>query len=261
VKTNNAQGDISGVAQVMSAVKLDKNVPIPLYYQLKKQVISFIESGVLKEGDLLPPENTLSDLLDVSRNTIRQAFGELVGEGYLNRYKGKGSFVNKPKVEVYFSTKLQTFNEEMDSKGYAHYTRVLDLRKLSGPGEANERLGISLDAPLIYLSRLRFAEGVPIIYVETFLPFEGYEKLMDVNFNDNSLYDTLEKICEIKISKVRREIEAASAHKKDAELLQITRNKPICFVKTLAYSNDIPVEFSIGRYRGDFNKFSVDIFR
>jgi GntR family transcriptional regulator len=99
------------------------------------------------------------------------------------------------------------------------------------------------------------------VYVETFLPFEQYQKLMEVDFTVHSLYQSLEKIYHVRVNRVRREIEAINARRKEAELLQITQNKALILVKTLASSDDtlLPVEFSIARYRGDRNKFSVDI--
>jgi GntR family transcriptional regulator len=245
------------------SVKLDKNVPIPLYYQLKKQVLALIEQAAIKEGDILPPENELCEFLKVSRPTIRQAFTELVSEGYLNRYKGRGTFVSKPKVEERFFSKLESFNREMIAKGLKPQTRVLELKKLYGNPEANEHLVLPLDAPLIYLSRLRSVDDVPLVYVETFLPFEQYRKLMEVDLTVNSLYDSLEKLYRIRVNRVHREIEAINAPKKEAEFLQIARNRALSLVRTVAYSDEVsgPVEFSIARYRGDLNKFSVEVYR
>ncbi|MDR1972201.1 MAG: GntR family transcriptional regulator, partial [Treponema sp.] len=245
------------------SVKLDKHVPIPLYYQLKKQVLALIENAAIKEGDILPPESELCALLKVSRPTIRQAFTELVTEGYLNRYKGRGTFVSKPKVDERFFSKLESFNREMIAKGLKPQTRVLEIKKLYGNPEANEHLALSLDAPLIYLRRLRLVDGVPLVYLETFLPFEQYQKLMDVDFSVNSLYDSLEKWYRIRVIRVHREIEAINAPKKEAEFLQIAKNRAVSLVKTVAYSDDTPgpVEFSIARYRGDLNKFSVEVYR
>jgi GntR family transcriptional regulator len=246
---------------VFDSIKLDKNIPIPLYYQLKKQILALIEKTAIQEGDMLPPENELCEVLNISRPTIRQALSELVNEGFLNRYKGKGTFVSNPKVEERFLSKLETFNQEMRSKGLVPQTRVIKLEKLTGPHEANEKLRLPLDAPLIYLSRLRLADGVPLVYVETFLPHEQYQKLMEVDFTVNSLYQSLERIYHVRVNRVRREIEAINARRREAELLQITQNKALILVRTLASSDDapMPVEFSIARYRGDRNKFSVDI--
>jgi GntR family transcriptional regulator len=251
------------MAHLKELIKLDKNVPVPLYYQLKKQIYTLIEEAVLKEGTMLPPENEFCELLHVSRPTIRQAFSELVSEGYLSRYKGKGTFVSKPKVEERFFSKLESFNREMLSKGLTPKTVVMVLEELPGPQEANEKLEIPLDAHLIHLGRLRLADKIPLVYVDTFLPYEQYRKLMKVDFSVKSLYDSLEKFCHVRVNRVRREIEAINAYKRDAELLQIAKNKAISLVKTIAYSEDapLPVEFSIARYRGDMNKFTVDIFR
>jgi GntR family transcriptional regulator len=212
---------------------------------------------------MLPPENDLCEQLGVSRPTIRQALTELVSEGYLDRYKGRGTFVSKPKVNDRFFSKLESFNQEMISKGLTPHTKLLSIQKIEGPQEANERLQIPLDAPMVYLSRLRSVDKVPLVYVETFLSFEKYSKMMDVDLTVNSLYDSLEEIYKVRVSRVRREIEAINAPRQDAELLQIAKNKAISLVKTVSFAENStdPIEFSIARYRGDLNKFSVDVYR
>jgi GntR family transcriptional regulator len=228
---------------------------------LKKKVLSLIETTELKEGELLPPENDLCKVLNVSRPTIRQAFSELVNEGYLTRHKGKGTFISKPKVEDKFFSKLEPFNKEMIEKGLKPTTVVIKLEKIQGPHEANEKLAIPLSEPLIYLSRVRSVDAVPLVYVETFLPYETYNKLMLVDFTVNSLYDSLEKIYQTRVNRVRREFTAVNAHQREAELLQIARHQAIGLVKTVAFSDSQAVEFSIARYRGDVNQFSVELFR
>jgi len=205
--------------KIASSISLDKSIPIPLYYQLKRQILSLIEDSTIKEGELLPPENDLCKILNVSRPTIRQAFSELVNEGYLNRYKGKGTFVSAPKINDHFFRKLATFHDEKSEKGYDPKTIVVKLEKISGPHEANERLSIPLDAPLIYLCRVRSADGIPLVYVETFLPFDEYKDIMQVDFSTNSLYDTLEKIFNKRVNRVLREFFAVNASQKESELL------------------------------------------
>jgi len=251
------------VASIFDSIKLEKNIPIPLYYQLKKQILSMIEKAEIREGELLPPENDLCNMLNVSRPTIRQAFTELVNEGYLKRYKGKGTFVSTTKINDRFFSKLETFHDEMVEKGYNPRTLVVKLEVNKGPHEANERLILPLDAPLIYLSRVRSIDNTPLVYVETFLPYDEYKDLMKIDFTVSSLYDSLEKLYHRRVNRVRREFVATNSLQKEAELLHIARNKALCLVKTVAYSDDHPnpVEFSIARYRGDLNKFSVELYR
>ena len=251
------------MAYTLDSISLDKNTPIPLYYQLKKQILSLIENATIKEGELLPPENDLCRMLNVSRPTIRQAFSELANEGYLNRYKGKGTFVSRPKVNDHFFSKLETFHDEMVEKGYNPNTLVLNLEMINGPHEANERLSLPLDAPLICLSRVRSIDTVPHVFVETFLPFEKYKELLQIDFTANSLYDSLEKMYHIRVNRVWREFVAVNAKKKEADFLNTTKNAALILVKTVAYSSGAPdpVEFSIARYRGDLSKFSVEVSR
>lgn len=249
--------------QAISAIQLDKSIPVPLYYQLKKQILALIQNSSLKEGDMLPPENELCDRLGISRPTVRQAFGELVNEGYLNRYKGRGTFVAAPKIDERFLSKLESFNSEMAQKGMKPSTQVLKLEKIPAYLKANEKLGLGLDAPLIHLRRLRFADDMPLVFVDTYLPYEECTALLEVDFSTTSLYDAFETICGVRVQRVVREIEAVNARRKEAELLRISQNKALCLVETLAYAPGLPqpVEFSIARYRGDLNKFSVEIYR
>ncbi|MCL2233918.1 MAG: UTRA domain-containing protein, partial [Treponema sp.] len=53
----------------------------------------------------------------------------------------------------------------MVEKGYNPKTLVVKIEKINGPHEANERLALPLDAPLIYLSRVRSAGTTPLVYV------------------------------------------------------------------------------------------------
>lgn len=74
--------------------KIDKSVPIPLYYQLKQMIKDGIEKGEYKPGDRLPTEQELCDQFDISRQPVRHALTELVYEGILYRKPGRGTFVS-----------------------------------------------------------------------------------------------------------------------------------------------------------------------
>ena len=251
------------MSQLFSEIKLDKSTPVPLYYQLKRQLLALIDQGMLKEGDKLPSEMELCEQLGISRPTVRQAFGELVHDGYLHRFKGNGTFVSAPKISARFFTKLESFSKEMLHKGKTPKTKVLTLEKLSTFPKACEALGLQLDAPLIHLSRLRFADDIPLVLVDTYLSYDHYFQLLDNDFETTSLYDALEQKCGTRVQRVSREIEAVNARRKEAELLQISQNKALVLVRTHAYASDREnaVEYSIARYRGDINTFNVELYR
>ena len=59
----------------------------------------------------------------------------------------------------------------------------------------------------------------------------------------------------------RRVLEALAANEMEAKLLQIQPGEPVCFVTTVAYTKtEEAVEYSRARYRGDRNKFSIDLY-
>lgn len=74
-------------------IAVNKESRVPLYLQVKKQIMDQIRSGSLKVGSKMPTERELSEKLKLSRNTISSAYKELEKEGVLKSYQGKGTFV------------------------------------------------------------------------------------------------------------------------------------------------------------------------
>ena len=106
---------------------LNRKTPIPLYYQLIEMIRKDIETGVLKPGDIIPSERELSERYQISRPTVRQAIKELAYEGLLNREKGRGTFVSRPKFNYGFIQQFSTFYDDMAEKGYQVHTKVLNI--------------------------------------------------------------------------------------------------------------------------------------
>jgi GntR family transcriptional regulator, arabinose operon transcriptional repressor len=76
------------------AMSVDRNSNKPLYLQLKERIIKDIDSGKLKPGSFIQTEDELCREYGISRYPVRQALGELVKEGYLERTRGKGTSVS-----------------------------------------------------------------------------------------------------------------------------------------------------------------------
>jgi len=74
-------------------IEIDKKNGVPLYIQVKKQIMDEIKKGSLKVGTKMPTERELSQRIKVSRNTISTAYNDLEQDGALKSYQGKGTFV------------------------------------------------------------------------------------------------------------------------------------------------------------------------
>ena len=58
--------------------RLDKDVPIPLYFQLEKLILEEIDNGNYPVGSMIPTEMELSQMFGISRTTVRQAISDLL---------------------------------------------------------------------------------------------------------------------------------------------------------------------------------------
>ncbi len=74
-------------------IRINKDNRIPLYIQVKKQIIYLIKDGTLRVGTKMPTERELSKELGISRNTISSAYNELESKGILKSIRGRGTFV------------------------------------------------------------------------------------------------------------------------------------------------------------------------
>jgi GntR family transcriptional regulator/MocR family aminotransferase len=72
----------------------------PLYQALYTHLRAAILSGELKGGMKLPSTRALADELNISRNTVLNAYRQLLAEGYLDSTEGSGTFVTRVLPEL-----------------------------------------------------------------------------------------------------------------------------------------------------------------
>ena len=170
---------------------LNRDIPIPLYYQLKEILLESIKHA--EKGASFPTELELCEQFDVSRPTVRQAIIELVTEGYLRRIKGRGTFIAEPKIQQDFLIALKSFSEEMLEKGLTPTTQVLDLKSRACDEGVSEALDIPIGSEVVQLERLRFTNNRPVVLVVTFLPAARLPNILDRHFENESLYQIIEE--------------------------------------------------------------------
>ena len=97
---------------------IDRNSPIPQYFQLQTWLIEQIEQGVFKPNDKIPTEEELGQIAGLARATIRQAIQNLVNMGYLARKRRLGTFVLSREVKTEKRTIIGILVPDI-RKGYA----------------------------------------------------------------------------------------------------------------------------------------------
>lgn len=78
---------------VFSKRLFDPALDFPLYQQLSSHLRMAILSGELIGGTKLPSTRGLAEELNISRNTVLNAYRQLLAEGYLESKEGSGTFV------------------------------------------------------------------------------------------------------------------------------------------------------------------------
>ncbi len=88
---------------------------VPIYEQIKEQIKSKIIANELKAGELLPSIRTLARDLRCSVITTKNAYEELVSEGYVNNVPSKGFYVAEINMDIAREEQLNKIENLLDS--------------------------------------------------------------------------------------------------------------------------------------------------
>src|SRR5262249_32233451 len=86
--------------KLFSALQLDPRSKTPLHRQLYAELRTALLTGRLKGGTRLPSTRALANDLGVSRNTVIDAYEQLIVEGYFEPVSGVGTFVSAHLTET-----------------------------------------------------------------------------------------------------------------------------------------------------------------
>ncbi|MCL6099596.1 MAG: PLP-dependent aminotransferase family protein [Bacteroidetes bacterium] len=92
-------------------IKLDKGIRIPFYKQLYQNLRTAILEGRLLFEQKLPGTRSLANELNISRNTVNQAYEQLAIEGYIQRDTGSGSYINKLPEKYLKANKIEKLSK------------------------------------------------------------------------------------------------------------------------------------------------------
>lgn len=74
-------------------IKIDLSSDIPIYLQIKNEIIRGIATGELKVGDQLPTVRRLAEELGINLHTVNKAYNILKREGFISLNRKRGAVV------------------------------------------------------------------------------------------------------------------------------------------------------------------------
>ncbi len=229
----------------------------PLFESIGAALRREIVAGRFVQSDVLPGERELSEMLDVSRTTLRRAIAALIEEGLLVHRHGAGTFVRRspPHVEQPLS-RLTSFTEDMRLRGLAASSKDIERGVFLPTPEESMMLDIALSETVFRLSRLRLADGVPMAIERAAVPMRF---LGDADRVGNSLYAALEAAGFRPVRGVQR-LRAVLVGSTEAAALEIAEGSPALDIHRVAYVADgRRVEFTRSTYRSDTYDFVAEL--
>ncbi|WP_249596317.1 GntR family transcriptional regulator [Peribacillus frigoritolerans] len=239
---------------------IDKNSPLPIYFQIEEQIKRQIENGEFQAHDALPSEREYAEQFEISRMTVRQAINNLVNDGYLYRQKGRGTFVADKKLEQQLNG-LTSFTEDMKARGLNPSSKLLSFEIIPADKKIASELHISLYAPVYEIKRIRLADDVPMA-LETVYMSANLIKGLTEDIINLSLYQYVENYVKLKIDYASQTLESSIASELEVTHLAIPKNSPILFIQRNTFLIDgSPLEYVKSAYRADRYKFTINISR
>lgn len=236
---------------------LKQDAITPLYVQLMEELETSIRNGVYKPGDKIMTEAEMAREYGVSLITVRKAVGSLMEKGLVVRKQGKGTFVTKPKYSRNMK-KLQSFTEMCEQMGVKPGARVLENRLIAADKKVADRLGIEPGSNVVYISRIRLADGEPIQVEKSYFPLK-YAFLLEEDLNDGSMFECLKEKAGAKVASSEKMIELCRATAEEAALMDVKKGDYLLFVKSTAYDeNGEPMYAGIQLINGD--RFSLYVY-
>jgi GntR family transcriptional regulator len=232
---------------------------VPKYIQISEWLMEMIQKGRFTPRDKLPSESKLSELFQVNRNTVRQAIGDLVTKGLIQKKNGVGSFVMaRPFQPVRYTLQnISSFTDDMIRMGVAPQTRLLRKSVVQAPPEVAEMLMLGKELRVILTERLRLGNEVPLVLERSYLPYREFKDLLKMRLT-GSLYHLLTKKFHVKLERSIQTFRAVSLTGKDARLLKVPARSPGIFLESVIYdAKNIPVEALHAYHRGDQYVFEV----
>jgi GntR family transcriptional regulator len=232
--------------------------PIPFHHQVYLDLRHAFDRGEWRAGDRLPPERELALRYGCSVITVRRALTELTREQRVLRTRGRGTFVQQPRIDRDLAEE-KSFTEEMQVRGLDPQTRLIGARPESAGEVVAAALHLDPGSPTLYLERLRLADGEPLLLEQVHLPAEQFPGLLASDLEHKSLYDLLTERYDTHITRARETLEPVLLRAREARLLDRPARSPALLVEGIAFSAaGVPVEYGRTYVRGDRTRYYVE---
>jgi len=211
----------------------------PLYVEVMEELERLIKGRKLQPGEKLPSVESLTEILGVSRSTVREALANLETQGLIIRKQGSGTFVSHSSGKGFIGgmERIEPFRQIANRAGLKSEVISREVVKTHADVEVAEALGLDLDTALIKVEIVESIDGQPTMYLIDYLK-ETCGGEAALSEWDDSVLTYLVEICKPPLTHTRTEIFAVGADPNVASKLSIPEGKPIQYQVETYFSGD-----------------------
>ncbi len=211
---------------------------LPLYAQVKKHLIHRVLSGEWQPGKRLPSEAEIAQGYGLSLGTVRKAIKEMVDEGLVARWPGRGTFVTSHGPGGHRPFRFNCVHRDDGERMAGQPTRYLDARADHAHERAAAGLRIDAGDPVSVVVRVRQLHEQPVLIETSYLSeatCPGAQARLWKERPD-SVYQLLEQAYGILVTRVEEKVRARAATDYESTQLQLEENTPVLEIERTAFS-------------------------
>ena len=214
-----------------------------LYATVRQRLLDDIAQGVYQAGQQIPTENELCTQYNVSRSTIRKAISDLVSDGILIRWQGKGTFVLSQKVENALLP-VSGFTDFGVSQGKPTKEKVIEQEQVSAAQDC-EKLNIPGNSKVFRLSRVMYLDKERLFIVSLLSPLARYPDFESMYVEGSSTYQLFQERFDTRVVSDKKTIDIFAAPRPQAKRQKCELGEPLFRISKIAFDqNDKPVHVS-----------------
>lgn len=235
---------------------IQKDNGLPYYIQIYNEIRKRIVSKVYLPNQPIPSENELVNEFGVTRATVRNAIKRLQNEGLIVTEKGRGSYVNQPKIE---QSLFKFYSFGRDYSEFNKNSVLLGVNNIYDV-EIQNALNLTGNQRIKQITRIRKLDNIPVIVEDSYIPASIVPDIEIYDLENISIYDLLENNYGYHISRAKEFLDTCITDSYYSGLLEIDTGKPVFIIKRITYDlSDKPIEFRVSVIRSDKFTFSVDL--
>jgi len=231
---------------------------VTLHHQIREDLILHLRSGRWPPGYELPTEESLCEHYGVSRGTVRRAIADLVNAGYVERHRGRGTFVSRPKLEsgvVGSYSRFRVVGPPLDAGA-----RVLYCRRVRAAKDVAAMMQLDARESVWHLARVRFTNGRAVSLQTSFLPAALCPGLARQPLGTQHLIDVLRDAYGIHLGSAVEYIDPTLADGNAARHLGIKAGTPLFQIERTTFTvTGAIAEYRRAVLRGDVYRYRIEL--